>query len=301
MVNGLVKSGRHFVESWFGGSKSYAVGQTVQLEGELGESLGNGLLEFKQGNELSRGVKSKVIDLSKYQGKSILQGMIADAMNDGRYIVDVSRVYQVIDTTKPNLLTKYYDIGLWLYVDVSDDENYFVDMDTAGSLLIKDIRIFRPTMKITQFWCDDKLVENDCDKILQDAERRWKYDNFISLNGLKYIKLADGNWFVDDKQGRWYRIVVTNDKAMYYLSRFVFLLDKQYISWKIYDRLDTLCKDNELTMTLAESFELKTLNNNWFAIIKGKDAKWSPVQCEIFLDDSSKQNLDLQLANMLPL
>lgn len=112
LVNGLVKSGRHFVESWFGGSKSYAVGQTVQLEGELGESLGNGLLEFKQGNELSRGVKSKVIDLSKYQGKSILQGMIADAMNDGRYIVDVSRVYQVIDTTKPNLLTKYYDIGL---------------------------------------------------------------------------------------------------------------------------------------------------------------------------------------------
>lgn len=55
---------------------------------------------------------------------------------------------------------------------MSDDENYFVDMDTAGSLLIKDIRIFRPTMKITQFWCDDKLVENDCDKILQDAERR---------------------------------------------------------------------------------------------------------------------------------
>gem|GEM_PF-6490908 len=44
------------------------------------------------------------------------------------------------------------------------------------------------------------------------------------------MKVAEGKRFVDDKQGRGYHIAVSNDKAMYYLSRFVFLLDKQYIS-----------------------------------------------------------------------
>jgi len=301
LVNGVVQNGWYFVQWLFAKQVRYAVGQQVQLEWELGQSIGNGLLEFKQANEKSWWVKSKVIDLTRYAGKTIVQWIIVDSTADERYIVDVARVYQIIDSSKPNLLTKYYDIWLWLYLDVSDDENYFLDTDEQQNIFVKDIRIFRPTMKITQFRCDDKQSDTDCVGIIQTAEKQWTYDTFISLNGLRYVKVAEGKRFVDDKQGRGYHIAVSNDKAMYYLSRFVFLLDKQYISWKIYDRLDTICKDNELTMAIPESFELKTLNNNWFAIIKGKTAAWASVQCELFLDDSSKQNLNIQLANMLPL
>lgn len=281
---------------------SYEIGKQVQIEGEIGESIGNGLLEFKQSNDKSRWIKSKVIDLSKYQGKSIVQGTIESIMSDWRYIMDVARVYQIIDSTKPNILKKYYSIALGIYMDTTDDENYFVDIDRENNLFIKDLRTFRPSARITQFWCDDKVADKDCNAIIHNGETRKKQeDNFISLNGLKYYKLSDGNWFVDDKQGRGYHITVTDDRTMYYLSRFIFLLDRQYISGKIYDRLTSICRDNELVMSYSDSFELKNTNNNRFAILKWKTDAWDAVQCEIFLDDSSRQNMNMELVNMLPL
>lgn len=280
----------------------YEIGRDVQIEGELGESIWNGMLKFQQGELMSRAVKSKVVDLSKYQWKGILQGKIEAVMSDGRYVLDVERVYQIIDTNKPNIKKKYYDIDLGIYVDTSDDENYFVDTDQQSNIFLKDLRTFRPAARITQFWCDGGGWNKDCAKIVREGETRKKQeDSFISLNGLKYYKLSDGNRFIDDKQGRGYNITVTDDRTMYYLSRFVFLLDKQYISGKIYDRLTDLCKDNELIMTYSDSFELRKTNNNWFAILKWKTGAWDLVQCELFLDDGSKQGLNIEFMNMIPL
>ena len=298
----MISSGRVMMKGLLGMIPRYEIGRQVQIEWEIGESIGNGLLEFKQTDLTSRWLKSKVIDLSKYKGKSILQGKIESIMNDGRYILDVARIYQIIDSSKPNILKKYYSIALWVYVDTSDDENYFVDIDASNNIFIKDLRTFRPAARVSQFRCDSAWWDKDCVKMVRDGETKKKQeDNFISLNGLKYYKLSDWRRFVDDKQGRGYHVTVTDDRTMYYLSRFVFLLDKQYISGKIYDRLTALCRDNELVMNYSDSFELKNMNNNRFAILKWRDDVWNAVQCEIFLDDSSKQNLDMELVNMLPL
>jgi hypothetical protein len=42
-------------------------------------------------------------------------------------------------------------------------------------------------------------------------------------------------------------------------------------------------------MTQAENIELKKANNNRFAIIQGKSSKEEKIQCEVYLDDTSKQ------------
>ncbi|MBP7007927.1 hypothetical protein KBB05_04350 [Patescibacteria group bacterium] len=55
---------------------------------------------------------------------------------------------------------------------------------------------------------------------------------------------------------------------MYKLSEYISLQSKTQISSRIYDKLDTLCSNNEFTMTQAEEFEMKQTNNNRFAIIK---------------------------------
>lgn len=193
------------------------------------------------------------------------------------------------------------DIDFGLQIDLSDSPNHFVDLDSDNAVLIKDLRTFRTVMKIRSFLCDRRVDNTNCGKIVWEWEVQKKYDNFISLQSLNFFKLNQKERFVDDKQGRGYQITVTDDNTMYQLSEYIWLLWKDWIGWKIYDRLSSLCTNNEFTMTQSESFELKKSNNNWFAIIKGKSDKWETIQCEIYLDDSSKQGVNFELINILPL
>jgi hypothetical protein len=76
--------------------------------------------------------------------------------------VEVNKIYQVINSDTPNIVKKYMDINAGLQIDLGDDPNYFVDLDADDNLIIKDLRTFRPAMKITPFFCDWEVDSKNC-------------------------------------------------------------------------------------------------------------------------------------------
>lgn len=299
--NGIFSHGIQFVKTFVYGNSKQDIGSEVQLEWTIQVWSQDGLISFKDTHNTTWLLKSTTIDISNYKGKVVIVGKVTNTTIEGLYIIDVETLYQVINKEHEWLVKKYLDIGMWLQVDVSTNENYFIDLDTQGALLIKDIRTFRPSMKIVEFLCDRRYEDKNCWQIVREWEQKKKFDSFISLGSMKYYKINNGLWFVDDKQGKWYHIYVSNDQNIYQLSEYISLRSKEQISSKIYDKLNTLCSNNEFTMNQAESFDLKQSNNNRFAIVKGKSSKWELIQCEIYLNDTNKQSVVFELINILPL
>ena len=62
-----------------------------------------------------------------------------------------------------------------------------------------------------------------------------------------------------------------------------------------------LCANPEHTMKETTNIELKKTNNNWFAIVKGIGMKDEKIQCEVYLNDSNKQNINFELRNVFPI
>jgi len=298
--NGILLHGVRFIQTFINGWAEYAISSEVQLEWVIQEWLQDWFIWFKDTSNTEWLLKSTSLDISNYKGKVVIQGTITSSSIDWLYIVDVNTLYQVVTNDTQWLVKKYLDLGVWLQIDINNDQNYFIDLDPQGHILIKDIRTFRPSMKIVPFSCDRRYEDKNCGQIIREGENKRKFDSFISLGSMKYYKINNGLWFVDDKQGKWYHIFVSNDEIMYKLSEYISLQSKTQISSRIYDKLDTLCSNNEFTMTQAEEFEMKQTNNNRFAIIKWKSNKWDMIQCEIYLNDSSKQWINFELINILP-
>ena len=299
--NGVLSHGVQFVKTFVYGGSKQQIDSEVKLEWTIQAWSQDGFIEFKDIHNTLWLLKSTSIDISNYKGKVVIAGKVTSTTIEWIYIIDVEKLYQVINQEHQWLVKKYVDITLWLQIDVSNNENYFIDLDTQGDVLIKDIRTFRPSMKIKEFACDRRYEDKNCWQIIWEWEQKKKFDSFISLGSMKYYKINNGLRFVDDKQGKWYHIYVSNDQNIYQLSEYISLRSKEQISNKIYEKLDTLCSNNEFTMTQSESFELKQSNANRFAIIKGKSNKWDLIQCEIYLNDTNKQSVLFELINILPI
>lgn len=281
----------------------YDIGTQVQLEWEIGSSQINGMTAFVDTNNTEWSLKSNDLDVSKYKGKSVIQGKISDFWIDGNYVIDVTKIFQIIKNDESKLVKKYATIDAGIQIDLSDNADYFIDLDTQNNIIIKSISTFRPVFKITPFLCDWQKDETNCGKIVREWENlpELMENSFISLQSLKFYKTKNGTRFVDDKQGKGYTITVSDDNLMYSVSEYIGLLWKDWINWKIYDRLSSRCVNEEFVMTTSEWIDIKKMNNNRFAIIKWKSDKWASIQCEIFLDDSSKQSVNFEMVNILPL
>lgn len=260
----------------------------------------NGYLEFIDKNQRHRFLKSSDLNLTAFSWKSIIVGRIDESSIEWNFVIDVNTIYQVMANTWSKLNTKYISIDQWLYITLQDP-NFFIDIDNYNNVIIKDLRTFRPALKIQSFACDRKFEDKNCGQLIREAENKKRFDNFISANSLKYYKINDAIRFTDDKNGKWYHITVTNDAILYQLSEYISIINKDRINWRIYDKLSTLCANNEFTMTQAENIEIKKANNNRFAIIQGKSSKDEKIQCEVYLDDTSKQIINFELVNILPL
>ncbi len=109
------------------------------------------------------------MDIIKYKGKAVIEGKIDNSEIDENYMIEVNRIYKIIDpATDPKIITKYMSLDNNLQINLSKNTNYFVDLDLSGSILIKDLRTFRPVMKITPFECDTKIANQDCGKIVYE-------------------------------------------------------------------------------------------------------------------------------------
>lgn len=300
-LNGIINNGIRFVQSFVRWAPEIHIGNEIELQGTLGKWDISWLMWFKDTHGRQRSLKSNDIDITHYSWEVIIQGLIEWTMIDGTYIIKVNTLYKVLSNNQPQLMTRFLDLWVWLQIDVSSDPNYFIDIDIHNNILIKDIRSFRPVMKIHPFLCDRKQEDLNCGQLIREWDMKKKFDNFISLQSLKYYKINQWIWFVDDKLGKWYHLTVSDDQTMYELSKYIGLLSKDRVSNKIYDRLNTLCSNNEFTMTQSESLDLKQANGNRFAIIKWKSSQWEPIQCELFIDDTSRSTITFELMNILPL
>ncbi len=300
LLQWILNNGFNFVKWFIFAGWDYAIGQSVELEWQMKSVRSNGYIEFLDNNQRHRFLKSSDLNLSAFSWKSVIVWTINESSIEWNYIIDVSTVYQVLTNSWSKLNTKYMNIDKWISITLQDP-NFFVDIDNYDNIIIKDLRTFRPALKIQSFACDRKFEDKNCGQLIREAENKKKFDNFISANSLKYYKINDTTRFTDDKYGKWYHVTVSNDAVLYQLSEYISIINKDRINWKIYDKLSTLCINNEFTMTQAENIELKKANNNRFAIIQGKSSKEEKIQCEVYLDDTSKQWVNFELVNILPL
>lgn len=302
IINGVLKSSYFIAKDIIKGDITYTVGQRIKLQWEIGKVLGKGILDFTENEGKKWTIKSKNINLLNYPGNAIIDGSIEGTNIDGTFMIDVDRVYQSVESSSENgLETKYYDVWFGIYINI-EDPNYFVSY-TSWEIIIKDVRIFKPVLKMSMWRCDKNNPDKDCQKIVNDGEKN-KFDNFISSNGLKYYKMEDWSWFLDDKNGRWYLIYTSNDQTMFYITKFVYLLDREYIRNSIENRLSNLCTDTENQLQSIDSFDIRYQNNNNFAIIRWPSVWWSGVnlQCEILINDSDHTNdIKLESINVIPL
>lgn len=257
-------------------------------------------MKFNDTHNNTRYLKSSDLNLSLFTWKSVVDWVISDNTLEWNYVIDVHTVYQLAANSGTKLNTKYLSINKWIGISLQDP-NYFIDLDAADNVIIKDLRTFRPALKIQSFACDRRYEDKNCGQLIREAENKRRFDNFISANSIKFYKINDNTWFTDDKYGKWYHITVTSDAILYQLSEYITIINKDRINWKIYDKLPALCTNNEFVMTQVESIELKNANNNSFAIIQWKSNKDEKIQCEVYLDDSNKQTINFELANILPL
>lgn len=278
----------------------YAVWQQIELPWIMSKVRPDWLVWFDDKRWNYRFLKSSDLDLSRYKWELVVAWTISDTAVDGNYTILVDTIYQTLQSSGNNLNTKYINISQWLYIEVNDP-NYFIDLDKLNNVIIKDLRTFRPALKIESFLCDRKQENKNCGQLIRESDTKKRFDSFISSNSTKFYKINDSTWFTDDKQWKWYHITSINDASLYHLSEFITIINKDWIAWKIYDRLSTLCHNEEFTMTQAENLEVRQANGNWFAIIKGKSTKSEDIQCEIYLDDSTKQWIKFELVNILPL
>jgi hypothetical protein len=302
LMNGVLTRGIEFVSNSISAAPQYQKGDSVKLEGEILQGQVNGLISFEDSDGTNRWLKSKDLDIIKYKGKAVIEGYIDNSEIDENFVIEVNKIYKILDpSTGPKIITKYMSLDNNLQIDLSNNSNYFVDLDLSGSILIKDLRTFRPIMKITPFTCMTEIANQDCGKIVYEGDKQNKFDTFLSLYSLKYYKINEGLWFVDNKEGKGYHLATTADTSMYQLSEYISFLNKDRVASEINARLSTLCTDTDYTMKESTNIELKKTNNNWFAIVKGLSQKDENIQCEIYLDDTSKQGVNFELRNVLPI
>lgn len=301
LINWVVKSSYFIAKDIISWDVTYTIWQDLKLQWEIWDVLGNGILQFTEDNGKIWTIKSKSLNLLNYQGKAIIDGKIEWTNIDGTFMLDITKIVQVVENTNTNWLdNKFYNVWYGLYIDI-DDENYFVSY-VSGEVIIKDVRIFKPSAKIIMRWCDDSDPIKDCQKIVNDGEKK-RFDNFISSNGMKYYKMEDGSWFLDDKNWRWYLIYSSSDQTMFYVSRFIYLLNRDYIRNKIEDSLATFCKDTENQLQSIDSFNIKYQNGNNFATLKWPGiVEWSYLQCEILINDTdSTSDIKFESINIIPI
>ena len=302
LMNGVLMKGIDFIKNTISAAPQYQKGDTIKLEWEIIQGQNNGLISFIDSVWSKRWLKSKDLDIIKYKGKAVIEGKIDNSEIDENYMIEVNRIYKIIDpATDPKIITKYMSLDNNLQINLSKNTNYFVDLDLSGSILIKDLRTFRPVMKITPFECDTRIANQDCGKIVYEWDKLNKFDTFLSLFSLKYYKINEGLWFVDSKEWRWYHLATTTDASMYQLSEYISFLNKERLGSEINARLGMLCANPEHTMKETTNIELKKTNNNWFAIVKGIGMKDEKIQCEVYLNDSNKQNINFELRNVFPI
>ncbi len=302
LLNGVLKSSYFIAKDIVSWDITYTIWQDIKLQWIIWEVLGNGILKFteKDSGKIWT-IKSKNLNLLNYQWNSTIDGKIEWINIDGTFMIDVVKIYQVVENTNISWLEdKFYNVWFWLYVDI-DDPNYFVSY-VSGDVIIKDIRIFKPSAKITMWWCSDKDPSKDCQKIVNDGEKK-QFDSFISSNGMKYYKMWVGSRFLDDKNWRWYLIYASSDKTMFYVTKFIYLLNKDYIRDNIEWSLFTLCKDSENKLQSIDTFDIKYQNGNNFAILKWPwGSVWSYLQCEILINDSDNaEDVKYEPINIIPI
>lgn len=301
VINWVLKSSYFIAKDIIKWDITYTVWQNIKLQWEIWEVLGNGILKFTEDGGKIWTIKSKNINLLSYIWNAVIDGTIEWTNIDGTFMIDINRIYQVVENNNDNNLeTKFYNVWYGLYVDI-DDPNYFVSY-LSGEVIIKDIRTFKPSVKITMRWCDESNPNKDCQKIVNNSEKK-QFDNFISSNGMKYYKMEDGSWFMDDKNWRWYLMYTSSDQTMFYVTKFIYLLNHNYIRSKIEDVLSTVCKDTENQLKSIDNFEIRYQNNNNFAILKWpSNVEWSYIQCEVLINDNdSTRDIVLESINIIPI
>ena len=302
LMNGVLSKWVDFVTNTITSTPQYQKGDPIKLEGEILQGQANGLVSFEDGEGNNRWLKSNELDIIKYKGKAVIEGSIGNSEIDQTFIIEVRNILKVLDSSVgTKIITKYMSLDNNLQIDLTNNTNYFVDLDLTGSILIKDLRTFRPVMKITPFECMVELANQDCGKIVYEGDKQNKFDTFLSLYSLKYYKINDGLWFLDSKEWRGYHLATTADTSMYQLSEYISFLDKARIKDEINARLGALCTNPTFTMVSSDAIDVKKTNNNWFAIVKGRGMKDEEIQCELYLDDSNKQEVKFELRNIIPL
>ena len=162
LMNGVLMKGIDFIKNTISAAPQYQKGDTIKLEWEIIQGQNNGLISFIDSVWSKRWLKSKDLDIIKYKGKAVIEGKIDNSEIDENYMIEVNRIYKIIDpATDPKIITKYMSLDNNLQINLSKNTNYFVDLDLSGSILIKDLRTFRPVMKITPFECDTKIANQD--------------------------------------------------------------------------------------------------------------------------------------------
>ena len=265
------------------------------------------------------GLKSRSVNLQLFQWRTTIRGVV-EQYYGGMYIIEVDSAVEAIGVgslytgsdSSWSILPDVDESGDVIDIGLDDSELYFPDagilFDVTGSwsysaikgdgqtINLQAIDGVWETVFVNYFRCKASNPNQDCASLTKKFSKSAEF-TVTSANGDVYYKLSEiDSWFVANGSLYGYFINGATSDRIQELTKYIVLPNKKYISDKVMPFAPQLCSSIDHTMSMVDTFDVKTENNAIIVSIMWSDAKWNALKCVLSVD--LKANLWASLVSL---